>query len=185
SNRWEPVDGYAVDMSGFGTEEDDPLGRSDGSGAWLGSGRMSLVAEDALCAVEEPRGERSGSWPRPRVPRQESGASIGSAGTPSSQDRRRRRGGTPENRAAAFQLTPQTLRHLERSEQAHEKAMATFLGEQGYARAKRQGAARLRLLPGAATSEGRSMSPEARSGNSLPGSSRRGSVRTGSPEAIP
>lgn len=72
------MDGYAVDMSGFGTEEDDQLSRSD-EGVGSRGGRMSLVAEDSL-ATEEPRGERSGSWPRPRVPREERWGERGKEG---------------------------------------------------------------------------------------------------------
>lgn len=62
-----------------------------------------------------------------------SGASLGSsacAGTPTSQERRRKRQSTFEDRLAAFQLGPETLRHMARSDEAHVQAMTHFLGEQ-------------------------------------------------------
>ncbi|CAN0538148.1 unnamed protein product, partial [Ectocarpus sp. 12 AP-2014] len=71
--------------------------------------------------------------------------------TPSSQERGGRRPSRGfEDRLAAFQLGPAALQHLAKSEQAHDEAMTLFLGEQGYARAKREGAARLLRMPGVA-----------------------------------
>ncbi|CAN0308733.1 unnamed protein product, partial [Ectocarpus sp. 13 AM-2016] len=101
-------------------------------------------------------GRAEGLGARPSLSRGASAVSVSSsagtcAGTPSSQERGGRRPSRGfEDRLAAFQLRPAALQHLAKSEQAHDEAMTLFLGEQGYARAKREGAARLLRMPGVA-----------------------------------
>ncbi|CBJ48607.1 hypothetical protein Esi_0039_0072 [Ectocarpus siliculosus] len=177
SHRWKPVDGYAVDMSGF-----DPDGSSGGgddndndsdddrennlSNAVAGNVSRNNPppgAEGGRAGGEEGRqgarvggGRAEGLGARPSLSRGASAVSVSSsagtwAGTPSSQERGCRRPSRGfEDRLAAFQLGPAARQHLAKSEQAHDEAMALFLGEQGYARAKREGAARLLRMPGVA-----------------------------------
>ncbi|CAM9653555.1 unnamed protein product, partial [Scytosiphon promiscuus] len=176
-NRWESVDGYAVDigtMKASGARgrgglrlkclcerremvafQDKGLSSRNGCLSGLSNHRggvflfrCPLLVESLGCTLYNslPACSRSGT---------ECGTSMTSStgtctGTPSSQERRRRVTSTSEDRLAAFQLGPKTLQHLAKSEQDHDRAMTRFLGEQGYARAKREGAARLRRLPGVA-----------------------------------
>eukprot|EP00752_Nemacystus_decipiens_P012274 g10880.t1 len=184
SNRWEPVDGYAVDMSGFGSSEhgddgDDNVDGEDVEKSLSDPGTSILRGPQKAASPSQPppppppvpldgsgrggwgvgeegvRNERTGSLNRPLLSRERSGQSMSSSvgtgtGTPTSQGQTRRRTSALEDRFAAFRLAPATLQHLARSEQAHDEAMTRFLGEQGYARAKREGAARLLRLPGVA-----------------------------------
>ncbi|CAM9241239.1 unnamed protein product, partial [Ectocarpus sp. 4 AP-2014] len=167
SHCWKPVDGYAVDMSGFDPDNDvdidQEINLSDAVAGNVPGNNPPPGADGGRAAGAEGRqgarvggGRAEGLGARPSLSRGASAVSVSSstgtcAGTPSSQERGCRRPSRGfEDRLAAFQLGPAALQHLATSEQAHDEAMTLFLGEQGYARAKREGAARLLRMPGVA-----------------------------------
>ncbi|CAM9287643.1 unnamed protein product, partial [Sphacelaria rigidula] len=148
SGRWEPVDGYAVDMSGFGSAEE-----GEGASAEPPSRRGSTLSDSSWRNGGGVAG--GGNLQSPPLSRGPSSSST----PPHAHEQLKRRGSIQSSsggsysvsRADAFKLSPATLKHLASNEEEHNQAMLAFLGDEGYSRAKREGAARLLRRPGIAS----------------------------------